>query len=55
MCNRPNGLQLEHEVEGCNLERANVSHAQHLRHMLDRRTGQPPLLLLRAPQKRNDG
>ena len=55
MRDRAHGLQLEHKVEGRHLERANMRQPQHIGHVFDRGPGQPPLLLLRAPQKRDDG
>ncbi len=54
MRNAANRLQLEHEVERGHFQRADIVHAQPVGHMLDRRTAQPALLLLRAPQKRDD-
>ena len=54
MCHGTNRLQLEHEVECRHLETANIGHAQHLRDMLNRGTGEPALLLLRAPEQRDD-
>ena len=52
-CAMADGVQLEHEIERRHLERADVIHAEHLRHMLDRRAGQPALLFLRAPHQRD--
>ncbi len=54
MRNSSNGLQLEHEVEGRNLQRADMRHAQHVGHMLDGRARQPAFLFLCTKQKRDD-
>ncbi len=54
MRDRAHGLQLEHEVERSHLKRTDRGHAEHIGDSFDRRTGQPALLLLRAPQKRDD-
>ena len=47
-------LQQEHGVEGRDLERADVRHAEHVGDVRDRRLRQPAvMLLLRAPQQRD--
>ena len=48
-------MQLKHKVEGRHFQRADIGHAKRIGNMLDRGTGQPAFLLLRAPQQRNDG
>ena len=53
MCHRAHRLQLEHEVEGRDLEHPDIGHVEHLGHGLDRRTAEPALLLLRPPQQRD--
>ena len=46
-------LQIEHGVEGRDLERANMRHAEEVGDMTDRYFRQPAaVLLLRAPQQR---
>lgn len=53
---RADRRELEHRVEGCNLEPANVRHAQHVGDVANGRFRQPAAdLLLRAPQQRNNG
>ena len=54
MRNRANGLQLEHKIKRRHFQRANIGHAQHIGHIFNGGAGQPALLLLGAPQKRND-
>ena len=47
-------LELEHRVEGRDLEHADLRHAEHLGDVLDRRLRQPAaVLLLRPPQQRD--
>ena len=53
--NPANGLQLEHGVEGGDLEHADIGHVEHVRDILDHRLGHPVVvLLLGAPQQRDD-
>jgi hypothetical protein len=54
MRNRPDRLQLEHEVEGRHLQHADIGHAQQVGDIFNRRAGKPPFLFLRAPQQRDD-
>ena len=50
----PTGRELEHEVEGRDLERADVGHARACRRPPRWRASKPALLLLGAPQERDD-
>jgi hypothetical protein len=54
MGDRAHGRELEHEVEGRDLKAPDMGKPQHVADMFDRGAGQPTLLLLRAPQKRDD-
>ena len=48
-------LEVEHRVEGRDLQHPDVGHAEHARDVLDRRLRQPEVvLLLRAPKQRQD-
>ena len=47
--------ELEHRVEGRDLQHADVGHAQHVGDGADGGLGAPALLLLRAPQEREHG
>jgi hypothetical protein len=49
------GLKLEHEIKGRNLENPNIGHAQKISHRLNCRARQPAFLLLGAPQQRDHG
>ena len=48
-------LQVKHRVEGRDLEHTDMGHAEYPCDRLDRRLGDPALLLLRPPQKRDHG
>ena len=51
----PDRRQIEHGVEGRDLERADLRHAEEIGDVLDRLLRQPAAgLLLRAPQQRDD-
>src|SRR3954462_6937933 len=48
------GREQEHRIECCDLEHADLGHAEKVSDMLDRLLRQPPvMLLLRAPQQRD--
>ena len=53
MRNGTNRLQLKHEVERGHFKRPDIGHAEHVGHIFDGRAGEPALLLLGAPQKRD--
>ena len=50
---RADRLQVEHRVEGRDLEHADQRHVEHVRDALDGRLGDPALLLLRPPEQRD--
>ncbi len=50
VCARSDGAELELRVEGRDLEDADIGHAQHVGDLLDRRAGNPAVLVLRPHQ-----
>ena len=53
MSDPADGVEMEHGVEGRDLEHPDLGHVERFRDDLDCRLGDPPLLLLGAPQKRD--
>ena len=51
---RPDGFQLEHEIERCHFQSAHEREAEHICHAFNGGACQPAFLFLRTPQQRNN-